>query len=91
VPGAVFDEEFLAWEPGARWTFTGLASRPRILAALVEDCRIEPDTSGRSTVSYTMYLEPVRGLSLPARLAAPMVRRNLDKAMQNLAARAEGR
>jgi hypothetical protein len=90
VPGAVFDEEFIAWEPGARWTFTGLASRPRILAALVEDCRIEVE-GGRTTVSYTMYVEPVRGLALPTRLSAPMLRRNLDKAMRNLGARAEGR
>ena len=90
VPGAVFDEEFIAWEPGARWTFTGLASRPRILAALVEDCRIEPK-GDRTEVSYTMYVEPVRGLGLPTKASAPMLRRNLTKAMQNLAAWAEGR
>jgi uncharacterized protein YndB with AHSA1/START domain len=90
VPGAVFDEEFIAWEPGARWTFTGLAAQPRILAALVEDCRIT-SAGGRTTLSYTMYVEPVRRLGALTRLSAPMVGRNLTKGMRNLAARAEGR
>jgi uncharacterized protein YndB with AHSA1/START domain len=91
VPGAVFDEEFIAWEPGVRWTFTGIASRPRLLASLVEEFRMDADRAGEGrTLSYTMYFEPTRGFGLPARLYGPLLRRNLTAAMQHLAARAEG-
>jgi hypothetical protein len=88
VPGAVFDEEFIAWDPGSRWSFTGIACRPHLMRALVEDCRIST-AGGRTTVSYTMYVEPLRGLGLLTRLTGVFMRANLNKGMRNLAARAE--
>src|SRR5438067_1406767 len=58
IPGATVDEVFIVWEPGARWTFTGVAIKPRFTKSLVEDCRLEALPSGGTAISYTMYLDP---------------------------------
>jgi uncharacterized protein YndB with AHSA1/START domain len=87
VPGAVFDEEFIAWEPGVRFAFTGTAARPRVLRSLVEDCRIDA-AGGLTTVTYTMYMDPARGFGLPTKVAAAGIRLTLRKAMESLVTRA---
>jgi uncharacterized protein YndB with AHSA1/START domain len=87
IPGAVVDEEFIAWEPGVRWSFTGTAARPRIFSSLVEDCRIEV-VDGATSFSYTMYFQP-SSLSGPVLKAASRgIRANIGKAMRNLGERA---
>ena len=88
VPGLTVDEEFIVWEPGVRWTFTGLAAKPGMLRSLVEDCRLEPLPSGGTGISYTMYLDPPKALVPVLKLAARQIRRNNTKAMESLAARA---
>lgn len=88
VPGLTVDEEFIVWEPGVRWTFTGLAAKPGILRSLVEDCRLDPLPSGGTTISYTMYLDPPKALTPIVKLAASRISRNNTKAMESLAARA---
>jgi carbon monoxide dehydrogenase subunit G len=88
VPGATVDEEFIVWEPGARWSFTGIAARPRFTKSLVEDCRLEA-VDGGTAISYTMYLDPPTLLRPLVQLMAKGIRKNLEKAMTNLAARAE--
>lgn len=88
IPGATVDEEFIAWEPGVRWAFTGIAARPGVLTSLVEDCQLTPLGSGGTAISYTMYLEPKKALAPIVKLAARQIRRNNTKAMENLAARA---
>lgn len=91
VPGLTVDEEFIAWEPGVRWSFTGLAAKPGVLRSLVEDCRLSPLDSGGTAISYTMYLDPPKALVPVMRLAAKQIRRNNTKAMEALAARAASR
>jgi hypothetical protein len=90
VPGATVDEEFIVWDPGARWTFTGLAARPRFTKSLVEDCRLEQLPSGGTAISYTMYLDPPSFLRPLVKALAGRLRANNTRAMQNLAKRAAG-
>lgn len=88
VPGGTVDEEFIVWEPGARWSFTGIAARPRFTRSLVEDCRLTGLASGGTTISYTMYLDPPPALRAVMRLLARGIRKNIQRAMGNLARRA---
>ncbi|MEO7428891.1 MAG: SRPBCC family protein [Acidimicrobiales bacterium] len=88
VPGATFDEEFIVWEPGARWSFTGIEAKPGVLRSLVEDCRLEPLASGGTAISYTMYLDPPPLLRPLVRVMTRGMRRNNRRAMANLAQRA---
>lgn len=89
IPGAVVEEEFIAWEPGVRWSFTGTAGKPRFARSLVEDCQLEATPDGGTAISYGMHLAPGPLLAPFARVAAGSLRKNLAKAMQQLAARAE--
>lgn len=71
------DEEFLAWEPGRRFSFTVTqASRPGI-RSLNEDIRLVPVGDDSTTVAYTMALDPVG----PGRLLAPVLNRVVGKAL----------
>jgi hypothetical protein len=87
VPGASVDEEFIAWEPGVRWSFTGTAAKPRFVTSLVEDCRLEAVVGG-TAISYTMYLEPAPLFRPLLKVAAGGVRRSIQKATEHLAERA---
>ena len=88
VPGATVDEEFIVWEPGARWAFTGIAAKPRFTRSLVEDCRLEPQPDGGTAISYTMYLDPPPLTRTLLKVSAGRIRANLTTAMANLARRA---
>jgi hypothetical protein len=88
IRGASVDEEFIVWEPGARWSFTGVAARPPFTRSLVEDCRRAPLPSGGTAISYTMCLDPPPLLRPLLALLATGIRRNNTKAMQNLGRRA---
>jgi uncharacterized protein YndB with AHSA1/START domain len=90
VPGAVVEEEFIAWDPGIRWSFTGTAARPGFVRSLVEDCRLDPTPDGGTTISYTMHLDPARGYGPLVRLSAGRIRTSIQKAVEQLAARAAG-
>ena len=89
IPGAAFEEEFIVWEPGVRWSFTGTAARPGVARSLVEDCRLEATPSGGTAISYGMYFTPAPALAPFVRLGVGALRRNLTKAMGRLATRAE--
>ncbi len=89
IPGAFVEEEFIVWEPGVRWSFTGTGARPGFLRALVEDCRLEPTPSGGTSISYGMHFAVPRGLARLAPLSVGPLRKNLTKAMGRLATRAE--
>jgi uncharacterized protein YndB with AHSA1/START domain len=88
VPGMTFDEEFIVWEPGARWTFTVYDARPRFTRSLVEDCILTPLADGGTAISYTMYLDPVGIAGFLMKRSIGRMRKNNTQAMQNLAARA---
>ncbi|MFZ6005960.1 MAG: SRPBCC family protein [Actinomycetota bacterium] len=88
IPGATVDEEFIVWEPGERWSFTGIAARPRFTRSLVEDCRLTAVDGGGTAISYTMYLDPPALLRPLMTLMARQMRANNAKAMANLATRA---
>lgn len=88
IPGATVDEEFIVWEPGERWAFTGLAARPRFTRSLVEDCRLDELPTGGTAITYTMYLDPPPVLRPLMKLLAARIRANTTKAIANLAERA---
>jgi hypothetical protein len=88
--GMTVDEEFIVWDPGARWTFTGYEARPRFTRSLVEDCVLTPLSNGGTAISYTMYMDPVGVMGFVINRSVLMMRKNNTKAMQNLAARATG-
>lgn len=88
IPGASVDEEFIAWDDGKRWSFTGYAAKPRFTKSLVEDCVLEPLASGGTAISYTMYLDPPRLVKPLFALFRRGVRASNTRALRNLAARA---
>lgn len=88
IPGSTVDEEFIVWEPGVRWSFTGVAAKPGFTRSLVEDCILRPLDSGGTAISYTMYMDPPPALRPLLRLAAGRLKANNTKAMVNLAHRA---
>jgi hypothetical protein len=85
--GMVIEEEFIAWDPGRRWAFTATALRPAFTRSLVEDCGLVA-TDGGTEITYTMHLDPPPALRPVVAAAAPMIRRQLSRALANLAARA---
>jgi hypothetical protein len=88
VPGMAFEEEFIAWDPGARWTFSVYDARPRFTRALVEDCVLTPLPNGGTAITYTMYMDPVGPLGFFVKLIVGRMRKNNTKGLKNLAARA---
>ena len=88
IPGMTVDEEFIVWEPGVRWTFTGYSARPRFTRSLVEDCVLTPLPGGGTSISYTMYMDPVGVAGFVVKRSVGPMRKNNTQAMQNLAARA---
>ena len=88
IPGSVVEEEFIVWEPGVRWSFTGTAARPKLTRSLVEDCRLEALGSGGTRITYTMYLDPPPLLKPLVRLATRQVRSGIQQGMEGLARRA---
>lgn len=89
IPGAAVEEEFIVWEPGVRWSFTGTGARPGFLRSLVEDCRLEATPDGGTAISYGMYFMPAPALAPFVRLSLGALRKNLNTAMGRLAARSE--
>lgn len=88
VPGMAFDEEFIVWDPGKRWTFTGYEAKPGVVRSLVEDCVLTPLPNGGTAITYTMYVEPTPVAGAMLKLIKGQMVKNNTKAMQNLAARA---
>lgn len=88
VPGATVDEEFIIWEPGVRWSFTGIAARPRFTKSLIEDCVLDKLASGGTAITYTMYLDPPTALRPFVKLLTGRIQTNNTAAVLNLAQRA---
>jgi len=89
IPGSAVEEEFIAWEPGVRWAFTGTAARPGFLRSLVEDCQLTATADGGTEITYAMHLQPARRFGPVVALARPVMGRGLQKGITQLAARAD--
>lgn len=91
VPGMVVEEEFIAWDPGVRWAFTGTAAKPALFTSLIEDCQLTARADGGTDVTYTMHIG-TSALRRPlVQLTGGRIRRSIGQAMENLAKRAEAR
>lgn len=71
------DEEFLVWEPGARFAFTVTHANRPVLRSMVEDIQLTAEGDSATTVRYTQAVEPVA-----ARVVAPLLRRQLSKQLE---------
>jgi len=89
--GLTVDEEFIGWEPGRLFAFTGLNVRPHAFSALVEQCVLEPTADGGTDITWVQSLTPGNALFRAVfTVGRSTVVKSLDKAMANLARRAEG-
>lgn len=89
IPGAVVEEEFIAWEPGARWAFTATAARPAVARSIIEDCHLVPIGDGAGTaISYSMHIEPSAWARPLFAVIKVVMQRGLQRGMEELAARA---
>lgn len=86
---ASVDEEFLAWDPGSRFSFTVTASSRPGIRSMNEDVRITPDGPGACTVTYTMGLD-VPGARVVRPVLAPVLRKALGDALAGLAVHVGG-
>lgn len=75
--GTSVAERFIAWDEPRLWAFTATEIRPRIFSALVERVVLEPLGDGRTTVTYTMAIDPAP----PLRRLAPLLRRGLERSL----------
>jgi len=78
------DEEFNVWEPGERWGFVVLAASIGGLKSMVELVTIDDLGDGKSSVTYKMGIEGKIPLSLLLKVAGGPMKKNLEKALDNL-------
>ena len=79
-------ERFLAWEPGARFSFTMIAASSPLVRRMGEDYRLSPDGAG-TRLDCTVGIEPSR----VGRLAMPIARRILQRSFRGAVARLDRR
>ncbi len=66
-------ERFLVWDRPTRWGFTFTAASPAIARAGVDVVDLAPADGGRTTVSYTIAIEPPGPrMDVPGFAARPM-------------------
>lgn len=89
IPGGAVEEEFIAWEPGVRWAFTGTAAKPGFVTSIVEDCQLIPIGDGGGTaITYSMHIEPSTWARPLIALIKGVMQKGLQKGMEQLAQRA---
>lgn len=82
--GALFlVEAFVAWEPGARFSFAVLEANVPFARAMLEDWRIVPTRRG-SRVTYAIYYEPPWWLRPFARRVLRRIEREATSTLANL-------
>ena len=92
IPGGAVEEEFIAWDPGVRWAFTGTAAKPGFITSIVEDCQLVPIGEGGGTaITYSMHIEPSTWARPLLAIIKIGMQRGLQKAMEQLAVRATKR
>lgn len=82
-------EEFLAWEPGTRFSFTVVGSSRPGLRSMNEDVRITPDGPDACTVTYTMGLD-LPGARVLRPVLAPVLRKVIGDGLAGLAVHVGG-
>jgi carbon monoxide dehydrogenase subunit G len=88
IPMVTVEEEFIAWEPGARWTFTATSTSPTWTRSLIEDCRLTARADGGTDIDYTMSFDPVGPIGWIVKRSVGRVSAAIQQGMENLAARA---
>ncbi len=88
IPMMTVEEEFIAWDPGVRWSFTATAVSPGWTRSLVEDCRLTGRSDGGTDIEYTMYLDPTGPIGWLVQRSVGQIRTAIQQAMDNLATRA---
>lgn len=76
IKSIAVEEEFLAWEPGARFAFTLTGASKPLVRSMVEDIRLTPAGDTATTVSYTQAIQPVA-----AKLLGPVLRLGIPRAL----------
>ncbi|MGH2956336.1 MAG: SRPBCC family protein [Solirubrobacterales bacterium] len=89
LPGLDIEEEFVGWDVGERFAFRAVALSRGIFESINERVTIEALEDGRSLVTYIQAFAPTWWFRLPFKLARGQFGRNLDGALQGLAARVE--
>lgn len=78
------DEQFIVWEPGARWGFSFVGTSfpvVRAAAELVELVAVE----GGTHVTYHLFVEPLPGFGLLTRAIRGGVQKGLQEGLRGLA------
>lgn len=89
--GLTVEEEFIGWEPGRLFAFTAVGVRPNAFSALVEQCVLEPTADGGTDITWLQSLTPGNAVfRVVFTRGRGAITKTLDKAMANLARRAEG-
>ena len=83
MPGATLGEEFTVWEPGAHFAFAVVRAN-RTLAGMAESVELRADGDD-CVVTYRQGIEPARGFGWLWKLILPRMRRELTKALDQLA------
>jgi uncharacterized protein YndB with AHSA1/START domain len=83
-------EEFIGWEPGRLFSFTGVGGRPPGFSKLVERITIEPQGDG-SRIVYRMAFDLPAPLRPTGKFLARKVSRSLEKGLRGLSAEAAGK
>ncbi|MBN3585793.1 SRPBCC family protein, partial [Algoriphagus aestuarii] len=88
LTGLSVAEEFLAWEPGARFAFTGTGASRGVLRSLVENIVLARAGDSATDVSYTMAVDPVGGRPV-AVVLRQVFSQTIKRGLDGLAAVAE--
>ena len=83
------DEEFIVWEPGSAWGFTGYDMSPALVRSLNERVTIQPTGPDRVRVTYLMAIDPKPVVGLVLRVAKRGIAKNLGEALESLGRRLE--
>lgn len=89
MPGLTVVEEFTVWEPERQFAFAVVGAN-RTIAGMAESVEIRDDPDG-CVVTYRQGVEPGSGFGWFWKLALPRLRKELTKALAQLAASVEGR
>lgn len=77
-------EEFIAWEPGKRFTFTVYALSVPLVRRMVEDYQLVADGDGGSILQWNVFYEPLWFLRPFNALIGPVFRRMFRRALKGL-------